>query len=488
MANLQHQNYFDLSGGQQNRTTRYLKAHNEWDFIKNGLLNTVGGVTGRNGYSKLGSAISSHPINQIAMFNPTDSEYLVAHSDSKMFRYDGSSWNSGTALFSGGVKVNMETFLDTLFAVDVVFPTVSSTDGVNFSTTTNVTDAPYARFVKAFGVRLYLAYTQVSGTTYPSRVYFSSLPATGAITWDTNESTGQYFDVKTDDNDYINGMEVLGNRLIIFKRDSIHRFAVDSSGNQALIQVPGAVGTTSYKSIIKDRMNGCLYYFHPNAGIVRYDGMRAEPISLSIQEFVEGVSDSSSVVAWSDGFIFYWFVGDVTHPTDSERNLTNGIFIYDSLAKRWTVGELSDSITSATMWFYDGITHAYLGSGSGQVYKWDTDTYTDDDAPIELMARKTPIYEIDPSITKSYDRSLIYSDPQNALYVKYRLIRKDGEGDWRNSIALNRPIEVIEVNPASEEARGIQYEFNALYRTKAPTIEGISNYYYVIGQDNTTDV
>ena len=64
--------------------------------------------------------------------------------------------------------------------------------------------------------------------------------------------------------------------------------------------VKGVPGTTSAESVTN--LNEYTYYFHPLAGLLRYDGVTSKQISNPIWDYIEGVSSTnySQITSWSE--------------------------------------------------------------------------------------------------------------------------------------------------------------------------------------------
>ena len=118
--------------------------------------------------------------------------------------------------------VEMEDFINYCFFVgyddtDSVFLPVGSLTGTTFSTSTNVTNMPKAKYIKRYRDRLYIGNCDISGTAYPYRVYFSSVPSAGSISWTV---ASDFIDV--DYSEAITGLGENWDRLMIFTEFSAY--------------------------------------------------------------------------------------------------------------------------------------------------------------------------------------------------------------------------------------------------------------------------
>ena len=85
-----------------------------------------------------------------------------------------------------------------------------------------------------------------------------------SVTGSTFWVGSNFLDTRTNDGDYIRGLGENDNKLLIFKRESLHTY-----DEKQLRQVRDVPGTTSHRSIINLREN--TYYFH-DTGIYQFDG------------------------------------------------------------------------------------------------------------------------------------------------------------------------------------------------------------------------
>src|SRR3972149_5588432 len=99
-------------------------------------------------------------------------------------------YNSGTGGWTGtggsltlNTKAEMRTFLDELFLVNGV-DSIYNYDGTTWTTTNNLNESLISTYIESYNVRLYLGKIKISGTSYPSRVWYSELPKSdGALYW-----------------------------------------------------------------------------------------------------------------------------------------------------------------------------------------------------------------------------------------------------------------------------------------------------------------
>ena len=306
-----HQEFYDFSGGIQQAVGRILTSDNEFPLCINGELETVGPVSKIRGYQQRGSDVSTgyNILGAIAGYKSDGTMKQIAIADeganSDAFTYNtiNDTWTHHSLSLTSGAKAEIEYFLDGFFMVNFDDATRWN-NYTQWYTTTNVTNAPKAKYIKLYGGRIYTAYVVDGGSTYPSRVIYSDLPAGTpyTIAWD---NTTNYFDVDTDDKDVIKGLGLNSNTLLIFKENSLYRYNTNT-----LYKVPGAPGTVSQRSV-KD-LQGMTLYLH-STGIYMYDGSTSKLISRKIKDIIDGISTKNltNACAYTKGDHYYVYVGDI---------------------------------------------------------------------------------------------------------------------------------------------------------------------------------
>src|SRR3990167_2228188 len=97
----------------------------------------------------------------------------------------GGVWAAKRSGLTTGKKARFTTFLDFVWMVNNTQATaIWDGSGSDFITTGNAASAPIGTFIENFRARVWIA----GSTTYPDRVWFSSLPSkvtTPIVTWDT---------------------------------------------------------------------------------------------------------------------------------------------------------------------------------------------------------------------------------------------------------------------------------------------------------------
>lgn len=456
-----------LHGLLQTSTSSFLKSPNQLDLAVNIHGENLGSLTKRLGYSQAGDDVSTgNSIYGLRTYPylAGGTQNLFGVANGTIYSYNGTAWSSIQGGLNTTAKVEFRVFVDQLFVVGAnssnTYLTTANISGTTYSTVTNVTSAPKGRFIEQFKSKLYIADVEVSGTRYPSRFYYSSVPTTGSITWDTTED---FEEVSTDNGEAIMGLhanEAL-NQLLIFKESSLH------SWDTFRIRNLWNVGTTSGRSIVT--IDGITYFFNKD-GFWAYDGARCKLISRPVEKWIKGISSSyyDDVFGMKqDNKILKQFVGDVTVDGVTYSNCE---FVYNTYDQTWTVYSWYDTFTCYADHKLSGVTRIYGGTTDGEVMKLAQDSdavYADDGNPIAAQFQFTVDLGL-PSERKFVDRVLIYTTAVQNLTGRIRARGKD----WSTWFPINETEQAYNVNP--RDGRFLQFHF-AETSTVAPfEFQGLS--------------
>lgn len=383
----------NLSGGMNSHTSPLIIKDSECEFILNYNLDTIGALTRRNGYVTFATqpVADNHIVGLFGGFNVENRSNFQLMSvnnaaDNARVTYynNGGTWtasnDSNIPIFNGVngaanqlYMTRYASFLNYVFRVMGGAPlSASATDLATWGTTNLIDDDTSSALTIStslacvFQDRLYLNRTDSTG--FKSRLYYSSLGrAGGTITFDTDSSTGRWFDVNPDDGDFITALENNGNRLLIFKNFSMYRWTFGQVEADRLI----GVGTTSQESVKTNFDIGVTFFANPK-GIYAYDGARPKLISRKIQEYIDAVSNWKYVAGGVDKEHYYLSVGDVTV---GGRTITNAVFVYNIPLDAWTIFSLA---TKPTVWAEMSSTYPtqklYFGSTDGRTYEFNSGT------------------------------------------------------------------------------------------------------------------
>jgi len=333
-----------------------------------------------------------------------------------------------------GINVEMESFIGYCFFVgygstDGFLPSRTLT-GTTFGTT-NATSMPGAKYITRYRDRVYIANCDISGTGYPYRVYFSSIPTAGAITWTV---AGDFIDV--DFSEQIIGLNENWDRLVIFTEYSAYMY------NQQEFKKTWDIGCSNNKTIKNAGQN--MIWANRDGVWISVGGGYPQNIAGEVIDFFRNGSPLNFFAEIIDEeYILY--VGTVTVNGVTYTN-TELIFNIPTMTWRWK--ENYNNFTIFAGYNEDGKLRRYIGDTTGTV--WDKGKYTDstlisEDAsisgsgqPIGSNFELAPIFLGDASFEKRIQNIYAFSERAGGLKLKYRVVDK-------NSRALTEYMELGEL-------------------------------------------
>jgi len=184
-------------------------------------------------------------------------------------------------------------------------------------------------------------------------IYLEDQKGTLNVFWDTREDIGDYYEVKTNDGEEIMGGFVNNNRLVIAKKNSLHKVV----GAQT-VEVDSKIGVYSPDSI--QNIGGYTIFFH-NTGFYRYtDGQMPELISQPVEDRIRAMSGGNwdKVVAGNESDqIYIAYIGELqdlgkettsTSTSSTSTSTTSTSTSTTSVSTSSTSTSSTSSSTSAT--------------------------------------------------------------------------------------------------------------------------------------------
>lgn len=497
--NFQSEKHYDFSGAVNQYVGSLLKADNELNALENGYLDTFGPVKKGKGYEQRGEDVNTGYtiLGGVAAYKSDGSQKQIviadgpSNSDAYTFNVTNQQWTPHLLSLTTGAKAQFENFLDGFFMVN--FDDATRWNNLSsWSTTTNVTNAPKAKYIKLYLSRLYLGYVAYDGTTFPSRVVYSDLPAGPPYTlsW-TNETN--WFDVNPEDGDVIKGLAESANRLLVFKENALYRYDTNT-----LYKVPGCPGTVNNRTI--QNLQGWTIYLH-SSGIWAYDGSTSKLISRPIKDIIEGIStiNYANATSWVVGDHYYLFVGDVYNSSAgltidkclidydisknaySWRKLTKSptiFMVYRDDRSSTTYNDASVTYNSAET-TYNGLISSeprtFFGATDGAVYSFGVgNTYDGSDIPFFM---ETKDYWLgDPSLFKLLQKLIVHCDGGRHVSIQYKI----DDGDWKMLGRLNRSVTELDF-PSGTRGRSVKFRVTESSHGDPFTFEGFDIRYQYEG-------
>lgn len=401
-------------------------------YLLNGCTNTwkIGRITKDTGYELVAAQIQDNKsIKGLFDFRqvPGTEKMLATVDDSTsddtqlFYRANGAgSWTEIAAAKTAwvnfaGIDVEMESFIGYCFFVgygetDEFLP-VGSLTGTTFSTSTNVTSMPQGKFVKRFNGKLYVANCSISATRYPYRIYYSSFPTAGAITW--TQAT-DFLDV--DYSDEITGMEQAWRKLIVWTEKKTWMWD-GSSWND-----PWETGCIAHRTI---KRHGAYLFWCNTDGVWVSTGGQPQNIVGEVYDIFKAANPKNMFAEIVDEQ--YWlYLGDVTVGDVSFSNLA---IIFDISKSIWWVREFADTMTIFSSYtdVSTGDVRLYMGTSDGQVlnkgkYTDSTLLKADIDQDISSTFELAPFHLDSIDKFKRLNRVIAYADRPGGIKLKARIV------------------------------------------------------------------
>jgi hypothetical protein len=227
------------------------------------------------------------------------------------------------------------------------------------------------------------------------------------------------YDVKTDDGDILKWAEVVENRLILFKQNSLHSF-----NRTSMTEIRG-VGTSSGRSVVPFRDKGLAIYWHGSnkdrSGFYMTDSVSSKRISNPIQDYIDGITSANynKVVAWREGNLYRAYVGDVTN-TARGISVTNCVLELDLDSNIWSPANTHDVIKCSTLYRESNVENTYIGNDSAEVMLTPSG-YSDNGDSIEWYIEKTDMYPSGSEILNTFNKLQVISRDASGIRVRYKL-------------------------------------------------------------------
>lgn len=375
----------NFNNGLNTEPSNFLMPDTQVTESLNVHFDEIGSVTRRLGIATIGNQISAgQSILGLYNFISSDStknqllSVVSGGGTNTVYYLNGATWSSTLTGDTVNLKTRFTTFLDRVIRVN-------GTDAIKCWSGTgawetvgspiNPNTASIGKFIEVFGSRVYIA----GNSSFPDRLYYSSLPSGNAISW----SATNYIDINPNDGDNITALKRYASQLLIFKTNYLYRWNGSAVEPEPTIHI----GTTSQESVVEGK--GGIYFFHPK-GIFVYAGGYPREISRPIDSWISSVSSANydDVAAVSDRDHVYFFVGDVTRNSITYNNVC---FRFTISSQTWTVYSYSDELIIGSQYRNGNSFTQAVGGKNGYVYTLNSGN-SDNGSPI-VFSLVTKYYE-----------------------------------------------------------------------------------------------
>ncbi len=339
MANSDNKLQLSLLGGMNRKTGPLIIKDDECELALNYILDNVGTLQKRGGYGAIAAApVANRTVNGLYSFSDSSASTYVSllvannsgNTNGVIYKLIGGTWTAEKTNDTASKRTRFTAFVDYIFRVNGADVVATSADGVTWGTT-NAPTVITPSYAAVFQDRTYVAH---GGTTNKSRVWFSSLPSAGAITWTT---ATDFFDVNPDDGDELTALENNGNRLLLFKHRALYRWNFGQVDPDRVI----GVGTDSQESV-KTNFDLGITFFANSHGVYAYTGNRPKLLSRKIQPFIDAVSNWTTTYGGVDNDHYYLYVGNLTV---EGRTYNRVVLCYHISLDAWTIFSVGSTVS-----------------------------------------------------------------------------------------------------------------------------------------------
>jgi hypothetical protein len=412
-----------FTGGINRNTSPFLIEDGEMADIQNYAVSKIGVLKKTGDYTlKNAQIVSSQEILGGFDFQRADGthEHLVAINGSPnagIYKDNFGSWETQLQSLTKDYKVDFSysPTLDTLFAVNYADAT-RSYDGSSWSTVTNVTDAPKAKYTISFGDRIYLLNCVIDTTAYITRAYRSSTVDTSPITWDTVNEWITFDDV-------ITGVGINGETMFVGCQNGCWTWSKEESK----YKVSGH-GCVSHEGISD---YGTWTFFPSYDGMYVFDGGTDTIISMAVQDYWDAIPNAnlSSIKSKVIRHHLYIYIGDVT--VDG-RALLNVVLDYNILQNTWTRLSLGENIENMHTFTESTGKELFIGNDDGEVFQMFSGESQNGSVFSSFV--ETPwFYGSGPMVIDDYREFWAHGDQLSGLKIHY----KTDSGGWKPLGELN---------------------------------------------------
>lgn len=383
----------DFTGGLNFRADPFQLEKNESPDLMNVDVDPRGGVAMRKTIQQMNTAAVTGAIGNIFPYSTSAgiNQILATHNDGVTVSYStGGNFTSTVTTWTAGLTHSSVTFKDLLYmqngtdaarrwngAINAALGTAFN-DNIASPTNGNM---PIGKYVASHQSMVFVANTFESGVRFRNRIRWSH------PNFPEDYRTLDWIDVDIGrEGDEITGLMPFGDRLLIFKRNSVHALYGYSRETFNVQPVTQAVGAIAQKAIVGTEH--AVYFFSWPQGVFAYDGRNIKWLFERLHPgILDGDISSSNVgrVAMGWGNRRLW----VSVPWGTATN--SRTFVYDpTLGKTGTWVQYDKGFSAFFEWRPPGIQQLFVGGHPtlGWVNKLDQDGSQDniDGTPQDIVS------------------------------------------------------------------------------------------------------
>lgn len=421
-----------LTGQKSAVKNNLILKSSDMKVLKNVIFDDFGIVKKRPGSTKVGNTLASSDILGLHDFAKNDGTHKqLAVNAAKVYWNNAGTWtDSGITGLTTGKRTRFVNFVNKVFLVNGT-QAVKDWDGAT-TYDAQVASAPIANYITVYNDRIY-----TNNTPYPSRVNYTTIPSAGVIAFTGGDSG--YYEVQTDDGDFITGLHARRDRLLVFKNHYIE--GRDSYFRR--ISVVRDIGTPCNDSIVT--INNQTYFFNfddiNSTGVYKYGVSDPVKISSPIQDLFDDLTiatPSTQFFAVKQGFNYILHIG-------TTQGMSNVFVCYNTIHQAWSYWSLPSTVKVLGTYNDTNIILPYYGTSGGRVYKMSgaTDAYystTDTTKNIMMNIRTHPLHCANPHLFKDFTQIFVFDEQPMKSRIRYQIDR----GRWQNSGTVDSRTSILE--------------------------------------------
>jgi len=257
-------------GGLNLRTDQFNLEENESPDLLNVLVDPRGGIRQRDGVDRRNTTALSADIKGIwSLHTDSGTSHVMVNYGTKVAYSASANFTdiTGITARTAGSRVYGTTMNNVAYGVSFDKPSfrwngsAAADLGTTFGASGNMPQAQYVAFWNNFA---WVANTYESATNHKSRLRWSNI--NDPETWTDTD----YVDIDLGDHgDYITGIVPMGDRLLVFKSNSVHAvFGFDSDSFQ-VVTLSNDVGSVPLSSPVATPYG--TFFWHADMGVYLYD-------------------------------------------------------------------------------------------------------------------------------------------------------------------------------------------------------------------------
>lgn len=381
-----------------------------------------GSISQRYGTTKLGDTLSAGNVilglHNHRQATATNHQLLAAVTTTIKYLNSGTWTNTVTGLTTG-LKTRFLTYLDSTVFLNGTDAHKSWTGTGAWTSTGGVFDVasfPVTKYATILNGRVLAA----GNSTYPSRIYESSIVSAGAVSWTSGNRT---VDVYTNDGSGgISSVASNGRVALIFKDRAMFRY--DGNELQRIVNI----GTPSHESVVTDD-NGVTYFFGQGSngvGFYRSTGGYPEKISRPIIKWVESIVATfyDDVAGFTDGNKVYWSVGSCTVNGEAYSNVC---FVYNIADQTWEIRNYADSFRVFSQYIDSNSNLTVVGGDTDGMVQTINSGNTDNGTDIYSECEMSPLVVTTRGHTKVLPTIITFAQDYQGL----NFLMKVDDGDFK---------------------------------------------------------